>query len=81
MTVKIKHFPGTPLSEKDFAEGKILFNHDELKANYAWDTGIGIGSYLAALKKRHHPGISLLHLQQNRSATPHSLRVVLQPHG
>jgi uncharacterized OB-fold protein len=51
MTAKIKHFPGTPLSEKDFAEGKILFNHDELKAEYAWDTGIGIGSYLAALKK------------------------------
>ena len=50
MTAKIKHFPGTPLSEKDFSEGNILFNHDELKADYAWDTGIGIGSYLAALK-------------------------------
>jgi uncharacterized OB-fold protein len=50
MTSKIKHFPGTPLSEKDFAEGKILFRHDELKADYTWDTGIGIGSYLAALK-------------------------------
>ena len=51
MTEKIKHFPGTSLSEKDFAEGKILFNHDELKADFAWDTGIGIGSYLAALKR------------------------------
>ena len=50
MTVKIKHFPGTSLSEKDFAEGKILFNYDELKADYAWDTGIGIGTYLAGLR-------------------------------
>ena len=51
MTEKIKHFPGTPLSEKDFAEGKILFNHDELKADFAWDTGVAIGSYLAGLKR------------------------------
>jgi uncharacterized OB-fold protein len=50
MTVKIKHFPGTPLSEKDFDQRKILFRHDELKADYAWDTGIGIGAYLAAMK-------------------------------
>jgi uncharacterized OB-fold protein len=50
MTVNIKHFPGTPLSEKDFDQGKILFRHDELKADYAWDTGMGIGTYLAALK-------------------------------
>jgi len=50
MTAKIKEFPGTPLSEKDFKEGKILFNHDELKADFAWDTGIGIGKYLAGLK-------------------------------
>ena len=51
MTDKIKHYPGTSLSEKDFADGKILFNHDELKAEFAWDTGIGIGSYLAGLKR------------------------------
>jgi uncharacterized OB-fold protein len=50
MTEKIKYFPGTALSEKDFDQGKILFRHDELKADYAWDTGIGIGAYLAALK-------------------------------
>ena len=50
MTVKIKQFPGTPLSEKDFEQRKILFRHDELKADFAWDTGIGIGAYLAALK-------------------------------
>jgi uncharacterized OB-fold protein len=50
MTEKIRHFPGTPLSEKDFEQGKILFRHDELKADYAWDTGIGIGAYLSSLK-------------------------------
>ena len=51
MTEKIKHFPGTSLSEKDFAEGNILYNHDELKAEFSWDTGIGIGNYVAGLKR------------------------------
>lgn len=51
MTSKIKHFPGTPLSEKDFETGKILFRHDALNAQFAWDTGTAIGSYLAGLKQ------------------------------
>jgi hypothetical protein len=51
MTGQFKQFPGTPLSEKDFAEGRILFRHDELNAQYAWDTGIAIGKYLASLKE------------------------------
>jgi uncharacterized OB-fold protein len=51
MTSKFKEFPGTPLSEGDFQEGKILFYHDEMKADFAWDTGIAIGAYLAALKE------------------------------
>jgi len=51
MTSKIKKFPGTPLSEGDFKDGKILFYHDEMKGDFAWDTGVGIGSYLAALKE------------------------------
>jgi len=38
------------LSEADFAEGKVLFNYDRLKGDFAWDTGVGIGSYLAGLK-------------------------------
>ncbi len=42
--------PGTSLSEKDFEEGKILYNTDEMHAEFAWDTGVGIGSYLSALK-------------------------------
>ncbi len=50
MTVKIKEFPGISLSEQDFTDGKILFNFDKLNGIYAWDNGIGIGSYLASLK-------------------------------
>lgn len=51
MTSKIKKFPGTPLSEGDFQDGKILFYHDQMKGEFAWDTGIAIGTYLAALKE------------------------------
>jgi uncharacterized OB-fold protein len=51
MTSRIKNFPGTSLSEQDFAEGKVLFAHDTLKAEYSWDTGIAIGTYLANLKR------------------------------
>lgn len=51
MTEKISKYPGTPLSEKDFKDENILFNYDQLKADYSWDTGIAIGQYLAALKE------------------------------
>ena len=51
MTEKIKHFPGTPLREADFKSGKILFTHDELRGEFAWDTGEAIGRYLAGLKQ------------------------------
>ncbi len=51
MTENIKEFPGTPLSEQDFSQGNVLFVHDEMRAHYAWDTGIAIGRYLAALKE------------------------------
>jgi len=51
MIAKIKEFPGVSLSEKDFTEGKVLFLHDKCKADYAWDTGVGIGTYLAGLKR------------------------------
>ena len=50
MTTKIKEFPGISLSEQDFVDGKILYNFDKLNGIYAWDTGVGIGSYLASLK-------------------------------
>lgn len=44
-------FPGTSLSERDFEQGKILYNTDQMHAEFAWDTGISIGNYLAALKE------------------------------
>ena len=50
MTPKIREFPGTPLSERDFEAGRVLYLHDRMNGQYAWDTGIGIGRYLAGLK-------------------------------
>ena len=50
MTTKLIKFPGTALGEDDFSKQKVLFNYDELKGDFAWDTGIAIGSYLAGLK-------------------------------
>jgi uncharacterized OB-fold protein len=51
MTAKIKEFPGLSLSEEDFANGNVLFNFDKLNGIFAWDTGVGIGTYLAGLKR------------------------------
>ncbi|MBN1148854.1 MAG: Zn-ribbon domain-containing OB-fold protein [Anaerolineales bacterium] len=51
MTGNIKELPGTPLHEKDFEQGKILFNYDELRGDFAWDTGVAIGRYLAGFKQ------------------------------
>jgi len=51
MTKNLIELPGTPLSEKDFQEGKILHNFDELRGDFAWDTGIAIGQYLAGFKQ------------------------------
>lgn len=50
MTTNMNDLPGTPLSENDFSQGNILFNHDELHGEYAWDTGIAIRRYLAGFK-------------------------------
>lgn len=51
MTSKIRNFPGTSLTEDQFRQGEVLFNHDRLNGRYAWDTGIAIGSYLAGLRE------------------------------
>jgi uncharacterized OB-fold protein len=51
MTVKIKNFPGTSLSEQDIAEGRVLSLHDSMRADFEWDTGVAVGHYLAALKE------------------------------
>jgi len=51
MTEKFKDPPGTPLSETAFEQGKILFNYDEMRGDFAWDTGVAIGRYLASFKQ------------------------------
>lgn len=51
MSAKDLEFPGTSLSEKDFEQGKVLFNYDELRGDFAWDTGVAIGRYLAGLRE------------------------------
>ena len=81
MTEKLKELPGTSLSEKDFADGKMLYNFDKLNGMYAWDTGIAIGGYLRILEKWRDPGQPLLHLPEDRRAATHGLRVVLPPNG
>ena len=50
MTNNTQEYPGTPLSEKDFEDNRILYIHDEMQADFAWDAGMGIGRYLEALK-------------------------------
>jgi hypothetical protein len=64
MTAKIQSFPGTALSEKDFETGKVLFTTDQLKGEYAWDTGVAIGEYLAGLKQGVILGAQCLHCRK-----------------
>ena len=51
MSNKISNYPGTSSSEKDIRYGKVLSLHDKMAADYAWDTGLAIGRYLAGLKE------------------------------
>ena len=64
MTVNIKEFPGTPLDETDFTEGKILFTRWTPKAEYAWDAGVAIGRYLAELKEGRIIGVRCRHCRR-----------------
>jgi uncharacterized OB-fold protein len=50
MTANIKEFPGVSLRESDFEHRKVLYNTWDPNAQYAWDTGVAIGRYLAELK-------------------------------
>lgn len=43
-------FPSKSLSEKDIRDGKVLSRLDQMPGEFAWDTGIAIGNYLAGLK-------------------------------
>jgi len=57
MTVKIKKYPGVPLRESDFEEGRTLFTEWEPNARYAWDAGVAIGRYLHELKAGRLVGV------------------------
>ncbi len=46
-----REYPGTPLSDSDVSEGKVLMVEIDPNARYAWDAGIAIGRFLAELKK------------------------------
>ncbi|MFO3796180.1 MAG: Zn-ribbon domain-containing OB-fold protein [Anaerolineales bacterium] len=64
MTVRFKSFPGVALNEEDFRQGKVLYQMDELKAEYAWDSGIAIGTYLAGLKRGVILGVRCSHCRR-----------------
>ncbi len=57
MSANIEFFPGTPLSQADFDEGKILTTHWRPKLDYGWDAGVAISRYLAELKNGRLVGI------------------------
>jgi uncharacterized OB-fold protein len=64
MSDKISNYPGTSLSEKDIRDGKVLSLHDKMPADFAWDTGIAIGRYLAGLKEGLILGSSCVHCRK-----------------
>jgi uncharacterized OB-fold protein len=43
-------YPTKGLHEEDFRAGKVLTETWHVQAEYAWDTGVAIGKYLAELK-------------------------------
>lgn len=57
MSANIENFPGTPLSQADFDEGKILTTHWKPKLEYGWDAGVAISRYLTELKNGRLIGI------------------------
>lgn len=50
MSERIPSYPGTPLKERDFAEGKVLCQWWVPRARYAWDAGVAIGRFLRELR-------------------------------
>lgn len=57
MKLEIQDFPGTPLTEAEITNGNVLSIHDQLKADFAWDTGIAINHYLTGLKQGYLSGM------------------------
>ena len=46
-----REYPGTPLSDEDVSQGKVLMAETDPNARYAWDAGVAIGRFLGELKK------------------------------
>ncbi len=46
-----ERYPGHPLKSADFKEGRVLYEEWKVKADYAWDTGVAIGTFLKGLKE------------------------------
>lgn len=44
-------FPGTPLSGRDFYDGKVITWDDAYTVEYDWDSGVAISAYLDGLKE------------------------------
>ena len=42
---------GTAIKKSDIESGQVLFTTGDPQAEYAWDTGIGIGRYLEGLRQ------------------------------
>jgi hypothetical protein len=51
MSVNIKEWPGVPLKDRDIQSGKALTTRWQVKADYAWDTGMAMGTFLTGLKE------------------------------
>jgi len=58
MSERIPSYPGTPLKERDFTEGRVLHTWWVPKADYAWDAGVAIGRFLAGLKEGRILGVT-----------------------
>jgi hypothetical protein len=57
MSPQTGSFPGTALSEEDITSGRVLTVQDQVRAEYAWDTGLAIGRYLESLKEGRILGV------------------------
>ena len=57
MSVNIEAFPGTPLSQADLDEGRVLSTEWKPRLEYGWDAGVAISRYLAELKNGRIIGV------------------------
>ena len=53
----MKPFAGTSLTEQALSQGEVLTTSWRVKAHYAWDTGVAVGTFLEGLKQGKLLGI------------------------